>query len=80
MSFKQLAHADHIVPMDGGVLEDPIAKKKDVVLKQRRGTIKRQAWDGRVLVELDSAEAEDEFAHKFSGLVETVLSAKQACG
>ena len=67
-SFKQPVHADRIVALDGGVLDDPIAESKDVVVEQRHGTIKQQAWDGRVLVEFDTAEAEDDFAHRFANL------------
>ena len=43
----------------------PISQAKDVVIEQRPGTIREQAWDGRVRVELATDEAEDEFAHEF---------------
>ena len=48
-AFKQPVHADRIIPMEGGVLDDPIAETKEVVIEQRHGTITEQAWDGRVL-------------------------------
>ena len=35
-SFKQPVHADRIVPMDGGVLDEPIEEAKDVVIEQRQ--------------------------------------------
>ena len=50
--------------MDGGVLE-PISESKDVVIEQRHGTIREQAWDGRVRVQFATEAAEDEFAHRF---------------
>ena len=56
--------------MDGGVLEEPLAETKEVIIEQRHGTVKQQAWDGRVLVELDTVEAEDEFAHTEAGCAE----------
>ena len=51
-TFKQPVHADRIVPMEGGVLDEPISQAKDVVIEQRHGTIREQAWDGRVRVEM----------------------------
>ena len=65
-SFKQPVHADRIVPMEGGVLDDPITESKEVVIEQHHGTITEQAWDGRVLVQLATDEAEDTFAHRFA--------------
>ena len=65
-SIKQPVHADRIVPMEGGLLDDPIAEAKEVVIEQRHGTITEQAWDGRVLVRLATDEAEDAFAHQFA--------------
>ena len=56
-------HADRVVPMEGGVLDNPIAEAKEVVIEQHRWTITEQAWDGRVLVQLATDEAEDAFAH-----------------
>ena len=53
--------------MEGGVLDEPIAEAKEVVIEQRHGTLKEQAWDGRVLVQMDTDEAEDTFAHQFAG-------------
>ena len=51
--------------MEGGVLDEPISQAKDVVIEQRHGTIREQAWDGRVRVEMATSQAEDEFAHEF---------------
>ena len=65
-AFKQPVHADRIVPMEGGVLDEPIAESKEVVIEQRHGTITEQAWDGRVPVRLATDEAEDAFAHQFA--------------
>ena len=65
-SFKQPVHADRIVPMEGSVLDDPIAEAREVVVEQHHGTITEQAWDGRVLVQLATDEAEDAFAHRFA--------------
>ena len=64
-SFKQPVHADRIVPMDGGVLDEPIATEKNIVIEQHHGTIQEQAWDGRVRVQFATEAAEDEFAHRF---------------
>ena len=63
-SFKQPVHADRIVPMDGGVLDEPIAGQKSIVIEQQHGTIQEQAWDGRVRIQL-ATEAADDFAHQF---------------
>ena len=52
--------------MDGGVLDGPISETKEVVIEQRHGTITEQAWDGWVLVQLATDEAEDSFAHQFA--------------
>lgn len=64
-SFKQPVHADRIVPMDGGVLNEPIASEKNIVIEQHHGTIQEQAWDGRVRVQFATEAAEDEFAHRY---------------
>ena len=67
-SFKQPVHADRIVPMDGGVLDDPISETKEVIVEQRHGTIMEKAWDGRVLIEMATAQAEDDFACEFANM------------
>ena len=72
--FKQPVRVDRIVLMAGGVLDDPIAEAKDVVLEQCHGTIRQQARDGRILVEFEAAEADGEFAHSFLLLIIAIFS------
>ena len=62
-SFKQPVHADRIVPMDGGVLDDLVSGTKEVV-DQRNSTITQLARDRRVLIQMASTEAKDELAYK----------------
>ena len=54
--------------MDGGVLDDPISETKEVIVEKRHGTIMEQAWDGRVLIEMATTQAEDNFACEFSNM------------
>ena len=67
-SFHQPVHADRLVPMEVPELAEPIDEALNLVIEGRRGTVERQALDGWVLIRLDTAAREDEFAEEFRRL------------
>ena len=57
--------------MEVAELAEPLEESKNIRLEGQQGTVEKQALDGRVLIKLSTAQAEDEFqlAHKKLGVV-----------
>jgi len=63
--FRQPVHADRCIPLEVGDLTEPMESKFRIEIEGRTGLIRRQAIDGRILVDFQSARLNDAFAQDF---------------
>ena len=66
-AFKQPVHADRLVVVEAGELPDAPDELTRVYIEGVSGTIKKQAWDGRVLVQFETRDQENAFVQRHSG-------------
>ena len=67
-AFKQPEHADRLVLVEGSEFPDTPAEVTRVEIEGVPGVLKRQAWDGRVLIEMGSRAQEDAFVQRYATL------------
>ena len=67
-AFKQLVHADRLVLVEGSEFPEAPSEATHVEIEGVPGVLKRQAWDGRVLIQMGSRGQEDKFAQRYATL------------
>ena len=65
-AFKQPVHTDQLVLVEGSEFPESPSEVTRVEIEGIPGVLKRQAWDGRVLVQMGSRDQEDRFTQRYA--------------